>query len=190
MTWLMTDFSNKSEKSTLLQNTWLSQVYCQNGQTLLSTNCVTVSATSQKEKNERIPFTVIHSTMQPEKHPFWRTSSCRKMTPETSDNFFHNLHRFHRFKREEKIGNFLVVRALKPDDQPGSFKYARTMQNCRTSIKFRDPKDLLKSPIISHIPPLMLSTLLVLYFFFVKSFWILITRFFVKVHYLYPRKGE
>ena len=81
--------------------------------------------TSQKNKNDRIPFTL---TFHP--HIILNYS---KMIPRLVESF-HNLHLFHSnaTKTYSLVGNFLVRSALKTNEQPGTFKCARL--RCKTCL--------------------------------------------------------
>ena len=63
------------------------------------------------------------------------------------------------FKRDKNVGNFLVRSALKTNEQPGTFKCASS--RCKlvflflSPARYRDLSDLLRSPIVSHVPPQM-----------------------------------
>ena len=64
------------------------------------------------------------------------------------------------FKRDKNVGKFLVKSALKTNEQPGTFKYTRVhdakiVLSLLTLAKYRDLSDLLRSPIVSHVPPQM-----------------------------------
>ena len=63
------------------------------------------------------------------------------------------------FKHDKNVGNFLVRRALKTNEQPGTFKCARSRyKTCLFIVntsKISDLSDLLRSPIVSHVPPQM-----------------------------------
>ena len=54
-----------------------------------------------------------------------------KMIPRLVESF-RNLHLFHFFKRDKNVGNFLVRSALKTNEQPGTFKCARSQ--CKTCL--------------------------------------------------------
>ena len=83
----------------------------------------TALQTSQNEETNRIPFTLTY-------HP---QNLQSKMSFSKTSKF--SIHIFPlppliSFKRDKKIGNFLVRSAFNPDNQPGTFKCTRT--RCKT----------------------------------------------------------
>ena len=87
--------------------------------------------TSQKENNDRIPFTL---TFHPQNHAvksiILRNFKLLQNDPDTVRIF--SQPPLISFKRDKNIGNFFLVRsAFQTSDQPGTFKYARApaMQN-------------------------------------------------------------
>ena len=62
-------------------------------------------------------------------------------------------------KRDKNVGSFLVRTPLKTNEQHGTFKCARsrgkTCLSFLTLARYRDLSDLLRSPIVSHVPPQM-----------------------------------
>ena len=87
--------------------------------------------TSQKDRNDRIPFTL---TFHPHNDP--ETGRIFSQLPLIS------------FKHDKNLGNFLVRSALKTNEQPGTFKCARS--RCKTcpfilnTIKISGPKRFVK----------------------------------------------
>ena len=85
--------------------------------------------TSQKEKNERIPFTLTY-------HPHnlaAKTIILKNFTLLQNDNETGRIFSqppLISFKSDKNIGNFLVRSALKSDNQPSTFKGAR--KRCNT----------------------------------------------------------
>ena len=85
--------------------------------------------TSQKEKNERIPFTLTY-------HPHnlaAKSIILKNFTLLQNDNETGRIFSqppLISFKRDKNVGNFLVRSVLKSADQPGTFKYAR--KRCNT----------------------------------------------------------
>ena len=85
--------------------------------------------TSQKEKNERIPFTLTyHPHNLAAKNIILKNFKLLQNDNETGRIF--SQPPLVSFKRDKNIGNFLVRSVLKSDDQPGTFKMrAQTMQH-------------------------------------------------------------
>ena len=114
--------------------------------------------TSRKEKNDRIPFTL---TFHPHNHTvksiILNNFKLLQNDPETGR--ICSQPPLISFKRGKNVGNFLVRSALKTNEQPGTFKCAFTIQNlsfhASTLAKYRDLGDLLRSPIVLHVPPQM-----------------------------------
>ena len=85
--------------------------------------------TSQKENNDRIPFTL---TFHPQNHAvksiILRNFKLLQNDPDTVRIF--SQPPLISFKRDKNIGNFLVRSAFQTSDQPGTFKCARA--RCKT----------------------------------------------------------
>ena len=85
--------------------------------------------TSQKEKNERIPFTL---TYHPQNFAT-KNIALKNFKLLQNDNEAGRMFSqppLISLKRDKNIGNFLVRNVLKSDDQPGTFKCAR--KRCNT----------------------------------------------------------
>ena len=103
--------------------------------------------TSQKDKNDRIPFTL---TFHPHNHAvksiILSNFKLLQNDPETGRIF--SQPPLISFKRDKNVGNFLVRSALKTNEQPGTFKCARS--RCKTCLfivntsKISGPKRSLK----------------------------------------------
>ena len=77
--------------------------------------------TSQKEKNERIPFTLTyHPRNVTAKNIILKNFKLLQNVDETGSIF--SQPPLISFKRDKNIGNFLVRSVLKSDDQPATFK--------------------------------------------------------------------
>ena len=87
--------------------------------------------TSQKDKNDRIPFTL---TFHPHNHAvksiILSNFKLLQNDPETGRIFPQPP--LISFKRDKNVGNFLVRSALKTNEQPGTFKCARS--RCKTCL--------------------------------------------------------
>ena len=87
--------------------------------------------TSQKDKNDRIPFTL---TFHPHNHAvksiILSNFKLLQNDPETGRIF--SQPPLISFKRDQNVGNFLVRSALKTNEQPGTFKCARS--RCKTCL--------------------------------------------------------
>ena len=87
--------------------------------------------TSQKDKNDRIPFTL---TFHPHNHAvksiFLNNFKLLQNDPETGRIF--SQPPLISFKRDKNVGNFLVRSALKTHEQPGTFKCAHS--RCKTCL--------------------------------------------------------
>ena len=87
--------------------------------------------TSQKDKNDRIPFTL---TFHPHNHAvksiILNNSKLLQNDPETGRIFSQSL--LFSFKRDKNVSNFLVRSALKTNEQPGTFKCTRS--RCKTCL--------------------------------------------------------
>ena len=81
--------------------------------------------TSQKENNNRIPFTL---TFHAVKSIILKNFKLLQNEPDTGRIF--SQPPLISFKRDKSIGNFLVRSAFKTSDQPGTFKCARA--RCKT----------------------------------------------------------
>ena len=103
--------------------------------------------TSQKDKNDRIPFTL---TFHPHNHAvksiILSNFKLLQNDPETGRIF--SQPPLISFKRDKNVGNFLVRSALKTNEQPGTFKCARSRCNtCRFIVntsKISGPKRSVK----------------------------------------------
>ena len=85
--------------------------------------------TSQKEKNDRIPFTLtFHSHNNPVKAINLNNFKILQNDPETGAIFPQPP--LISFKRGKNVGNFLVKSTFKTIEQPGTFKCARS--RCKT----------------------------------------------------------
>ena len=103
--------------------------------------------TSQKEKNERIPFTLTyHPHNLAAKNIILINFKLLQNDNETGRIF--SQPPLISFKRDKNLGNFLVRSVLKPDDQPGTFKCGRKRCNTCPSIhnadKITGPKQSIK----------------------------------------------
>ena len=89
--------------------------------------------TSQKEKNDRIPFTL---TFHPHNHAvksiILNNFTLLQNDPETGRIF--SQPPLISFKRDKNVGNFLVRSALKTNEQPGTFKCARSRRKTQLSF--------------------------------------------------------
>ena len=87
--------------------------------------------TSQKDKNDGIPFTL---TFHPHNHAvksiILNNFKLLQNDPETGRIF--SQHPLISFKCDKNVGNFLVRSALKTNEQPGTFKCARS--GCKTCL--------------------------------------------------------
>jgi len=91
--------------------------------------------TSQKEQNERIPFTLTyHPHNLAAKNIILKKLKLLQNDIETGRIF--SQPPLISFKRHKNLGNFLVRSVLKSDDQPGTFKCAR--KRCNTSPFIRN----------------------------------------------------
>ena len=85
--------------------------------------------TSQKEKNDRIPFTLtFHPRNNPVKATILNNFKILQNDPETGAIF--SQPPLISFKRDKNVGNFLVRSAFKTTEKPGTFKCARS--RCKT----------------------------------------------------------
>ena len=85
--------------------------------------------TSQKEKNDRIPFTLtFHPHNNPVKAIILNNFKILQNDPETSAIF--SQPPLISFKRDKNVGNFLVKSTFKTIEEPGTFKCARS--RCKT----------------------------------------------------------
>ena len=115
---------------------------------------------SQKEKNERIPFTLTyHPHNLAAKNIILKNFKLLQNDNETGRIF--SQPPLVSFKRDKNIGDFLVRSVLKSDDQPGTFKCARKRCNTCPFIhnadKITGPKRSIKITGVLHAPPQMLS---------------------------------
>ena len=85
--------------------------------------------TSQKEKNDRIPFTLtFHPHNNPVKAIILNNFKILQNDPETGAIF--SQPPLISFKRDKNVGNFLVKSTFKTIEKPGTFKCARS--RCKT----------------------------------------------------------
>ena len=85
--------------------------------------------TSQKEKNDKIPFTLtFHPHNNPVKAIILNNFKILQNDPETSAIF--SQPPLISFKRDKNVGNFLVKSTFKTIEEPGTFKCARS--RCKT----------------------------------------------------------
>ena len=112
---------------------------------------------SQKDKNDRIPFT---HTFHPHNHAvksiILNNFKLLQNYPETGRIF--SQPPLISFKRDKNVDNFLVRSALKTNEQPGTFKCARS--RCKTCLFIVNTSKIsgskrLRSLIVSHVPPQM-----------------------------------
>ena len=113
--------------------------------------------TSQKEKNDRIPFTL---TFYPHNNPvkaiiILNNFKILQNEPETGAIF--SQPPLISFKRDKNVGNFLVRSTFKTVEKPGTFKCAKLVLSLKTLTKYRALSDLLRSLIVSRVPLQMLS---------------------------------
>ena len=112
--------------------------------------------TSQKDKNDRIPFTL---TFHPHNHAvksiILSNFKLLQNDPETGRIF--SQPPLISFKRDKNVGNFLVRSALKTNEQLSNARAhdAKLVFSLLTVARYRDLSDLLRSPIVSHVPPQM-----------------------------------
>ena len=114
--------------------------------------------TSQKDKNDRIPFTL---TFHPHNHVvksiILNNFKLLQNDPETGRIFLKPP--LISFKRDKNVGNILVGSALKTNEQPALSNArahdAKLVFSLLTLARYRDLSDLLRSPIVSHVPPQM-----------------------------------
>ena len=87
--------------------------------------------TSQKDKNDRIPFTLtFHPHNYAVKSIILNNFKLLQNDPETGRIFLQPI--LILFKRDKNVGNFLVRSALKTNEQPGTFKCASS--RCKTCL--------------------------------------------------------
>ena len=114
--------------------------------------------TSQKDKNDRIPFTL---TFHPHNHAvksiILSNFKLLQNDPETGRIF--SQPPLISFKRDKNVGNFLVRSALKLTSNPALSNArahdAKLVFSLLTLARYRDLSDLLRLPIVSHVPPQM-----------------------------------
>ena len=114
--------------------------------------------TSQKDKNDRIPFTL---TFHPHNHAvksvILRNFKLLQNDPETGRIF--SQPPIISFKRDKNVGNFLVEARSKLTSNPALSNArahdAKLVFSLLTLARYRDLSDLLRSPIVSHVPPQM-----------------------------------
>ena len=87
--------------------------------------------TSQKDKNDRIPFTL---TFHPHNHAVKSIilSNFKLLQNDPETGRIISQPPLISFKRDKNVGNFLVRSALKTNEQPGTFKCARS--RCKTCL--------------------------------------------------------
>ena len=85
--------------------------------------------TSQKEKNDRIPFTL---TFYPRNNPVKAIilNNFKILQNDLETGAIFSQPPLISFKRDKNVGNFLVRSAFKPIEKPGTFKCARS--RCKT----------------------------------------------------------
>ena len=113
---------------------------------------------SQKDKNDRIPFTF---TFHPHNHAvksiILTNFKLLQNDPETGGIF--SQPPLISFKRDKNIGNFLVRSALKLTSNVALSNVrahdAKLVFLWLILARYRDLGNLLRSPIISHVPPQM-----------------------------------
>ena len=94
-----------------------------------TTNQQSAPQTSQKEENQRIPFTLtFHPLNLPVKNIILKNFKLLQNNNETSRIF--SLPPLISFKRNKKISDFLVRSTLKSDESPGTFNCTR--KRCKT----------------------------------------------------------
>ena len=116
--------------------------------------------TSQKEKNDRIPFTLtFHPHNNPVKAIIFYNFRILQNDPETGAIF--SQQPLISFKRDKNVGNFLVRSTFKTIEKPGTFKChacdAKLVLSFKTLTKYRALSYLLRSLIVSRVPRQMLS---------------------------------
>ena len=87
--------------------------------------------TSQKDKNDRIPFTL---TFHPHNHAVKSIilNNFKLLQNDSETGRIFSQPPLISFKRDKNVGNFLVRSAIKTNEQPGTFKCARS--RCKTSL--------------------------------------------------------
>ena len=116
------DFSNKSEKMVqFFKNRGYPDLVVKTDQERAqTTNQQSAPQTSQKEENQRIPFTLtFHPLNQPVKNIILKNFNLLHNDNETSRIF--SLPPLISFKRSKNISDFLVRSTLKSDESPGTF---------------------------------------------------------------------
>ena len=112
--------------------------------------------TSQKDKNDRFTLT-FHPHHHAVKSIILNKFKLLQNDHETGRIF--SQPPFISFKRNKNVGNFLLRRALKTNKQPGTSNArahdAKLVFSLLTLARYRDLSDLLRSPIVSHVPPQM-----------------------------------
>ena len=114
--------------------------------------------TSQKEKNDRIPFTLtFHPRNNPVKAIILNNFKILQNDPETGAIF--SQPPLISFKRDKNVGNFLVRSAFKTSLAPSNARArdAKLVLSFKTLTKYRALSDLLRSLIVSRVPQQMLS---------------------------------
>ena len=118
--------------------------------------------TSQKEKNDRIPFTLtFHTQNNPVKAIILNNFKILQNDPETGATF--SQPPLISFKRDKNVGNFLVrstshskqLRSLAPSNARA--RDTKLVLSFKTLTKYRALSDLLRSLIVSRVPRQMLS---------------------------------
>ena len=112
-----------------LRQTWLSCSCCSSRPSLRPTNWLAVSTTSQKENNNRIPFTL---TFHPHNHAvkYIILKNFKLLQNDSDTGRIFSRPPLISFKRDKNIGDFLVRSAVQTSNQPGTFKCARA--RCKT----------------------------------------------------------
>ena len=85
--------------------------------------------TAEKENTDHIPFTL---TFHPHNHAVKSIIKFKNFTlfQNDSDWYYLLVMSTNLFKRDKNIGNFLVRSSFQTNDQPGTFKFARS--RCKT----------------------------------------------------------
>ena len=130
----------------VFRKTWLS-CFCHSSSPSLCSTIDRQSAlqTSQKEKNDRIPFTLtFHPRNNPVKAIILNNFKILQNDPETGAIF--SQPPLISFKRDKNVGNFLVRSTFKTIEKPGTFKCTRS--RCKT-CPFVQNADKISGPKLS-----------------------------------------
>ena len=91
---------------------------------------------SQKENNERTPFTLTYHPHNVAAKNIILKNFIKLLQNDNETGRIFSQPPLVSFKRDENVGNFLVRSVLKSDDQPGTFKCARKRCNtCPFNVK-------------------------------------------------------